>query len=148
MFSREQNAFSIHLAAVRRSHLQHHLLHILQRRKVETMVVNVYERYYKAHAMFSGVQRNGALVMLISDSEAGFITYKAAVTFFPHANDEDFAVSSDAYFEKELYSGKGRRSKKKEASFIEQLQDTIDRLSEEHGASVRWEEPITPERRA
>ena len=112
------------------------------------MVINVYERYFLADAEFSGVRRNGALVMLISDSEAGFITYKAAVTFFPHANDEDFAVSYDAYFEKELYSGKGRRSKKKEASFIEQLQDTIDRLSEEHGASVRWEEPITPGRMA
>ena len=78
------------------------------------MVINVYERYFLADAEFSGVRRNGALVMLISDSEAGFITYKAAVTFFPHANDEDFAVSYDAYFEKELYSGKGRRSKKKE----------------------------------
>ena len=69
------------------------------------MVINVYERYYKANANFSGVQRNGALVMLISDSEAGFITYKAAVTFFPHVDEEDFAVSYDAYMETELYSG-------------------------------------------
>lgn len=147
MFSREQIAFSIHLTAVNRSHLQHHLLHILQRRKVETMVVNVYERYYKAHAVFSGVQRNGALVMLISDSEAGFITYKAAVSFFPHVSDEDFAVSYDAYFEKELYSGKGRRSKKKEATFLDQLQETIGQLAAEHGAVVKWEEPLAPERR-
>ena len=53
--------------------------------------------------------------MLISNSEAGFITYKAAVTFFPHIDDEDYAVSYDAYFEKELFSGKGRRSKKRES---------------------------------
>ena len=41
------------------------------------MVINVYERYYKAEAVFSGVQRQVALVALISDSEAGYITYKA-----------------------------------------------------------------------
>ena len=111
------------------------------------MVLNVYERYYRADAVFSGVRRNGALVMLISDSEAGCITYKAAVTFFPHRDEEDFAVSYDAYFEEELYSGKGRRSKKKEAAFLEQLPETIDRLAEKNGASVCWEEPLTEERR-
>ena len=111
------------------------------------MVVNVYERYYKADAEFSGVRRNGALVMLVSDSEAGFITYKAAVTFFPHRDAEDFAVSYDAYLETELYSGKGRRSKKREAALLEQLPGTIDRLAVEHGAAVLWNEPLTEERR-
>ena len=111
------------------------------------MVINVYERYFKAEAVFSGVPRRGALVMLISDSEAGFITYKAAVTFFPHTDEEDFAVSYDAYFEQELYSGKGRRSKKKEAAFLEQLPGAIGRLAAEHGASVLWDEPLTAERR-
>ena len=112
------------------------------------MVINVYERYFKAEAVFSGVPRRGALVMLISDSEAGFITYKAAVTFFPHIDEEDFAVSYDAYFEQELYSGKGRRSRKKEAAFLEQLPGAIGRLAAEHGASVLWDEPLTAERRA
>ena len=112
------------------------------------MVINAYERYYKAEAVFSGVPRNGALVMLISDSEAGFITYKAAVTFFPHTDEEDFAVSYDAYFEQELYSGKGRRSKKKEAAFLEQLPEAVGLLAAEHGASVLWDEPLTAERRA
>ena len=111
------------------------------------MVINVYERYYKANAVFSDVQRNGVLVMLISDSEAGNITDKAAVTFFPHRDEEDFAVSYDAYFEEELYSGKGRRSKKKEETYLENLQDTIDRISREHDASVLWNEPLTEERR-
>ena len=112
------------------------------------MVINVYERYFKAEAVFSGVPRRGALVMLISDSEAGFITYKAAVTFFPHTDEEDFAVSYDAYFERELYSGKGRRSKKKEAAFLEQLPEAVSLLAAEHGASVLWDEPLTAERRA
>ena len=67
------------------------------------MVINVYEQYFKADAVFFDVQRNGALVMLVSDSEAGMITYKAAVTFFPHKDEEDYAVSYDAYFEKELF---------------------------------------------
>lgn len=111
------------------------------------MVINVYERYYKADAVFSDVQRRGALVMLISDSEAGTITYKAAVTFFPHRDEEDYAVSYDAYFEKELFSGKGRRSKKKEALYLEQLPEIIDRMAGEQKACVIWSEPLSEERR-
>ena len=112
------------------------------------MVINVFERYYKAKADFSGIKRNGALVMLTSDSQAGLITYKAAVTFFPHKDDEDFSVSYDAYFEKELYSAKGRRSKKKEASFLEELGKVIDDIAKEHDACIIWDEPLTDERRA
>ena len=111
------------------------------------MVINVYEQYFKADAEFSGVKRNGALVMLVSDSEAGFITYKAAVTFFPHVDEEDFAVSYDAYFEKELYQGKGRRSRKKEAVYLEQLREVIDELAAENKATVIWDEPLTDARR-
>ena len=112
------------------------------------MVIDVYERFYKANAVFSDVPRNGALVKLTSDSEAGTITYTANVTFFPHVDDEDFAVSYDAYFETVLFSGKGRRSKKKEAAYLEQLQETIDALTAEHDASVLWDEPLTDERTA
>ena len=112
------------------------------------MVTNVFERYYKAKANFSGIKRNGALVMLVSDSEAGFITYKAAVTFFAHKDAEDFSVSYDAYFEKELYSAKGRRSKKKEAAFLEELGKVIDGIAKEHDACIIWDEPLTEERRA
>ena len=111
------------------------------------MVVNVYEQYFKADAVFSGVQRKGALVLLISDSEAGCITYKAGVAFFPHRDEEDFAVSYDAYFEEELYSGKGRRSKKKEAEYLEGLREAIDRIAAANNASVIWSEPLREERR-
>lgn len=106
------------------------------------MVINVYEQYFRADAVFSDVQRSGAQVMLISDSEAGMITYKAAVTFFPHNDEEDYAISYDAYFEKELYRGKGRRSKKKEAAYLEQLQAVIDELAMENNARVLWDEPL------
>ena len=70
--------------------------------------VNVYERYYAAEAEFNGVARHAALVMLIADSDAGNIRYEAAVSFFPHNDDEDYAVSYDAYFIKVLYEAKGR----------------------------------------
>lgn len=111
------------------------------------MVINVYEQYFKAEAEFNDVKRNGALVILVSDSEAGMITYRAAVSFFPHRDEEDYAVSYDAYFEKELYQGKGRRSKKKEEVYLEGLRDVIDVLAKENDARVLWNEPLREERR-
>ena len=104
--------------------------------------INVYEQYFKASCKANGVDRHAALVMLISDSDAGFITYKAAVTFFPHNDPEDFAVSYDAYFEKELYSGKGRRSKKREKTLLEALPGQIEELAAKHGGTVFFEEPL------
>ena len=103
------------------------------------MEINVYSQYFKAQATFSGVERRGALVLLISDSEAGMITYKVAVSFFPHRDPEDFAISYDAYFEKEIFSAPGRRSKKREAAFLDSLRNEIDAIASEHGASVDWE---------
>ena len=112
------------------------------------MTVNVYEQYFAAEGEFSGVRRRGALVMLISDSEAGQIRYEAAVTFFPHADEEDFAVSWDAYFSKTLYEGKGRRSKKRETALLETLRETVDALAAEAGGAVIWDEPLRDARRA
>lgn len=111
------------------------------------MTVNVYERYYSASGTFSGVERLAALVMLISDSCDGMIKYTAAVTFFPHVSEDDFAVSYDAYFERELYFAKGRRSKKREAALLEGLREIIDETSAEHKMKVCWEKPLREERR-
>jgi hypothetical protein len=110
------------------------------------MVINVYSQYFRAQATFSGVVRRGALVMLISDSEAGMISYKAAVSFFPHRDEEDFAVSYDAYFEKELYNAPGRRSKKREAAIMESFRSVIDAIASEHDATVDWEHPLNEAR--
>lgn len=110
------------------------------------MVINVYSQYFQAQASFSGVERRGAHVLLISDSEAGNITYKAAVSFFPHRDPDDFAVSYDAYFEKEIYSAAGRRSKKREAEFMASLRSEIDAIAAEHGATVDWEHPLNEAR--
>ena len=106
------------------------------------MEVNVYSQYFAAQGVFSGVERRGALVLLISDSDAGTISYRAAVSFFPHRDEEDFAVSYDAYFEKELYRAPGRRSRKREAALLETLRDEIDALASAQGASVDWEQPL------
>ena len=111
------------------------------------MELNVYEQYFEAQGVFSEAERKGALVMLISDSERGMITYKAAVTFFPHRDEEDYVVSYDAYFEKVIYEGKGRRSKKKEAIYLEQLPEVINQLAEENGAEVCWDKPLREARR-
>jgi len=110
------------------------------------MVINVYSQYFPAKACFSGVERRGAMVLLISDSEAGMISYKVAVSFFPHRDAEDFGVSYDAYFEKEVYSAPGRRSRKREAAFLESLRSEIDAIAAEHDAVVYWEQPLNEAR--
>ena len=109
--------------------------------------INVYEQYYSAEAEFNGVQRHGALVMLVADSDAGNIKYEAAVTFFPHRDEEDYAVSYDAYFSKVLYEAKGRRSKKREEALLQTLTSEIDDMAKMIGGKVLWEQPLREERR-
>ena len=110
------------------------------------MEINVYSQYFAAQGCFSGVERRGAHVLLISDSEAGNIKYTAAVSFFPHRDDEDFAISYDAYFSKEMYSAAGRRSRKREAALMEQLRGVIDALAADNGATVHWDHPLNEAR--
>ena len=104
--------------------------------------INVYDQYFAAKGSFNGVERKGALVMLISDSEAGQIRYTVAVSFFPHKDDEDFAISYDAYFDKVIYEGKGRRSKKKEQAFLETFKDTVNDIASVAGGTVLWDHPL------
>ena len=111
------------------------------------MTTNVYERYYSAEAEYNGVTRHGALVMLVADSDAGNIKYEAAVTFFPHRDEEDYAVSYDAYLSKVLYEAKGRRSKKREETLLQTLATEIDELVGTIGGKVLWNQPLREERR-
>lgn len=106
------------------------------------MTINVYEQYFAAQAEYNGVPRHAALVMLIADSEAGQIRYEAAVTFFPHNDEEDYAVSYDAYFSKVLYEAKGRRSKKREQTLMAELPSCIDELAKETGGEMFWDQPL------
>lgn len=109
--------------------------------------INVYEQYFSGQLVFNEVERHGAKVMLIAVSDAGTIRYEAAVTFFPHADEEDFAVSYDACFSKELYAGKGRRSKKREQAMLPGLRAEIDALAAEQGGEIFWDEPLGEARR-
>ncbi len=104
--------------------------------------INVYEQYFEADLTANGVPRRAALVLLISDSEAGQIRYEAAVTFFPHRDEEDYAVSYDAYYSKVLYEAKGRRSKKREKTFIAGIQNCVDEIADEAGGKVFWDIPL------
>jgi hypothetical protein len=105
-------------------------------------VINIYEQYFEAYGSYNGTDRHAALVMLIADSEQGNICYKAAITLFPHNDPEDFAVSYDAFFEEILYDAKGRRSKKREKTMLDQLQDTIGQLAEKNGAVIYFDRPL------
>lgn len=111
------------------------------------MEINVYSQYFAASGSFFGTERRGALVLLVSDSEAGVISYRAAVSFFPHRDEEDFAVSYDACFEKELYHAPGRRSRKREAALLESLRSVVDALAAEHDAAIDWTRPLGEARR-
>lgn len=104
--------------------------------------INVYEQYFAAEAEYNGVPRHGVKVMLIAISEEGNICYEAAVTFFPHRDDEDYAVSYDAYSSKVLYKAKGRRSKKREEALLKTFPTEIDQLAETIGGKVLWEQPL------
>ena len=109
--------------------------------------INVYEQYFSAEAEFNGVPRHGALVVLVANSEAGCIRYEAAVSFFPHNEEDDFAVSYDAYLNKVLYEAAGRRSKKREQALMEEFRQHINELAETIGGKVLWEQPLREERR-
>lgn len=106
------------------------------------MTLNIYEQYFSANLLFNGVPRHAAKVMLICTSEAGNVQYEAAVTFFPHNDEEDYAVSYDAYFSKVIYEGKGRRSKKREQQLLAEFRDHIDELAQEVKGVVQWKQPL------
>lgn len=112
------------------------------------MVTDIYEQYFNAECVFNGVPRKAAIVKLTSDSEAGNIRYTVSVNFFPFRDPEDFAVSYDAYAEKEIFNAKGRRSKKREKKFMEEFRANADEIAAELGGKVFWDDPIMEARMA
>ena len=106
-----------------------------------------YERYFEADMTYNGVKRRAALVKLTAETDSGMIKYEVSVNFFPHSEDDDFAVSYDAYFSDEIYNGKGRRSKKKEAVFLDGLREKADETAKKAGGVIYWDKPLTDERK-
>ena len=109
--------------------------------------INVYEQYFRADCTFNDVQRHAASVLLISDSECGHIRYEVAVNFFPHNADDDFAISYDAYYSRVVYEASGRRSKKREKEFMDNLRTVADELAAEVQATIFWDQPLIEARR-
>lgn len=105
-------------------------------------VIDVYKQYFAADCMFNTVQRNGAVVTLTATSDSGMITYEVGVSFFPHNDPEDFGISYDAYVSKVIYNAKGRRSKKKEAVFMEQLREHADAVAAGISGTIFWDKPL------
>ena len=79
---------------------------------------------------------------LTAESDAGSIRYEAAVSFFPHTEEDDFAVSYDAAASRVLYAAPGRRSKKREAALLEALPGTVNELARTLGGTVDWDQPL------
>ena len=110
-------------------------------------VIDVYEQYFEGSAKVNGRARHAAQVKLTAESDAGMIRYEVSVNFFPYDDPEDFAISYDGFFSKEIYHAKGRRSKKKEAVWLETLKEEADALAAENGGTIDWEKPLIEARR-
>lgn len=106
------------------------------------MTTDIFEAYYSASCLFNGVRRRAVSVKLTSDSGKGFLTYIASVSFFPHLEADDYAVSYDAYAERILFEGIGRRSKKRDAEYLEMLHTVCDELAESLEGTIDWNSPL------
>ena len=106
------------------------------------MTIDVYSQYFAGQATVNGVARHAVLVFLQSDSEAGQISYSVNVNFFPHNDETDFAVSYDAIQTEVIFSGKGRRSKKREAEYMQSFRAKADELAAKAGGTIDWEKPL------
>ena len=105
-------------------------------------VIDVYKQYISADCIYNEVKRKGVVVTLTATSDSGMIKYEVGLSFFPHRDEEDFAISYDAYASKEIYNAKGRRSRKKEVVFMEELREHADALAAELGGTIFWDKPL------
>ena len=105
-------------------------------------VIDVYEQYFAAQCVANGRPRHGARVCLTATSDAGQIRYEWQVTFFPHDDEEDFAVSYDAVVSRTVYEGKGRRSKKRDAALLQEKETVVNELAGELEGEIFWDRPL------
>ena len=105
-------------------------------------VIDVYAQYFAGECVYNDVERRGAYVRLTATSEEGNIRYDAGVSFFPHREEDDFAVSYDACAERVLYSARGRRSKKREAELMKTFRAEADAAAETLGGRILWDRPL------
>jgi len=104
--------------------------------------VDVYKQYFSAECIFNGVERRGAAVWLNAESDSGTIRYEVGITFFPHRDAEDFAISYDACVLKELLRTKGRRTKKRDQQYLAEVQTAADKLALSLNGTIHWDKPL------
>ena len=104
---------------------------------------DIYKQYFSAECTFNGVDRRGAVVWLNAESDSGNIRYEVGVTFFPHKDDEDYAISYDACATKELINTQGRRSKKRDEQCMAQLKTAADEIAVSLNGTVCWDKPLS-----
>ncbi len=105
-------------------------------------VIDVFEGYYAAECVANERPRHAAKVVLTATSDAGEVTYEWMISFFPHDEEDDFAVSYDAVVSRIVFQGKGRRSKKRDAELLEEREAVCDELAAELDGRVFWDQPL------
>ena len=104
--------------------------------------VDIYRQYFSAECTCHGVQRRGAVVWLTAESGGGTLRYEVGVTFFPHRDEEDFAISYDACAQKELLHTQGRRSKKRDEQYLAQVRTAAEEAARSLGGTIHWDRPL------
>ncbi|MBE6883441.1 MAG: hypothetical protein E7487_02420 [Ruminococcaceae bacterium] len=104
--------------------------------------VDVYKQYFSAECTFGGAERRGVVVWLNAESDSGNIRYEVGASFFPHRDDEDFAISYDACAVKELFNAKGRRSRKRDEQYLAQVRDVADEIAGSLNSVIHWDKPL------
>ena len=104
--------------------------------------IDIYKQYFSAECTFNNVKRHGVSVWLTAESDSGMIRYEVGLSFFPHVDDEDFAISYDACALKELLNTKGRRSKKRDEQCLALVQEAANELALSLNGTIHWETPI------
>lgn len=105
-------------------------------------VIDIYQQYFNGECVYNEVERKGVTVTLTATSDSGNIMYEVGISFFPHRDEEDFAISYDAYASKVIFNEKGRRSKKRDAQILEQVREVASGLAEEMNGVIYWEKPL------
>ncbi len=105
-------------------------------------VIDVYKQYFSGECVYNEVERKGVVVTLTATSDSGNIMYEVGISFFPHRDEEDFAISYDAYAGKAIFNEKGRRSKKRDAQMLEMVKDVASALAEEMKGVIYWDKPL------
>ena len=105
--------------------------------------VDIYKQYFSAECTFNDVERHGAVVWLTAESDSGTIRYEVGVSFFPHRDAEDFAISYDACALKELIRTQGRRSKKRDEQCLAQVQTVANEIAASLNGTIHWDKPLT-----